>query len=146
MKISRKIHAVVIGLVVSTAVFATTQDETEKSQDMPMMNQDHGMMMDPEMMDKMMASGQHQNMPMMGHHNMHHMMHQMPYSGHGMPMMGGGMGNMMMHPQMMGGGMGNMMMNPQMMQMRMQHMMKMEQHLENIESLLTQILEAQKPK
>ena len=136
MKISRKIHAVVIGLVVSTAVFATTQDETEKSQDMPMMNQDHGMMMDPEMM----ASGQYQNMPMMGHHNMH----QMPHSGHGMPMMGGGMGNMMMHPQMMGGGMGNMMMNPQMMQTRMQHMMKMEQHLEKIESLLTQILEAQK--
>ena len=29
-------------------------------------------------------------------------------------------------------------------QMRMQHMVKMEQHLENIESLLAQILEAQK--
>jgi hypothetical protein len=157
MKISRKMYAVVIGLVVSTAVYATTQDESESSQEMPMMNQAGGMMMDPETMSQMMASGQHQNMPMMGHQNMHQMMHQMPYSGHGMPMMGGGMGNMMhpqmmgggmgnmMHPQMMGGGMGNMM-NPQMMQMRMQHMMKMEQHLEKIESLLTQILEAQKPK
>ena len=138
MKISRKIYAVVIGLVVSTTIFAATQDETDKSQDMPMMNQDGGMKMGPEMMEQMMASGQHQKM--------HQMMHQMPYSGHGMPMMGGGMGNMMMHPQMMGGGMGNMTMNPQMMQMRMQHMMKMEQHLENIESLLTQLLEAQKSK
>lgn len=47
---------------------------------------------------------------------------------------------------MMGGGMGNMMMNPQMMQMRMQHMLKMEQLMENIESLLTQILESSKTK
>ena len=39
---------------------------------------------------------------------------------------------------------GNMMMNPEMMQMRMQHMQKMEQHMANIESLLAQILEAQK--
>jgi len=30
--------------------------------------------------------------------------------------------------------------------MRMQHMMKMEQHLEQIESLLTQLLEVQKSK
>ena len=77
-----------------------------------------------------------------------------------MPMMNQG-GNMMMNPQMMqqmmsqmphmGHGssygtpmMGHMMMNPQMMQMRMQHMEKMEQHLAKIESLLAQILEAQK--
>lgn len=159
MKISRKIYAVVIGLVVSTAVFAASQDETDKPQDMPMMNQGGSMMMSPEMMKQMMASGQYQNMPMMDHNAMQQMMNQMPYMGHGMPMMGGGMGNMMMNPQMMhqkpymghgmpmmSGGMGNMMMNPQMMQMRMQHMMKMEQHLAKIESLLAQILEAQKSK
>ncbi|MDH3219122.1 MAG: hypothetical protein OEO19_06270 [Gammaproteobacteria bacterium] len=122
-----------------------------------MMNQEGSMTMSPEMMQQMMASGQIQNMPKMDHHAMQHMMSQMPYMGHGMPMMGGSMGNMMMNPQMMpqmpymghgmpmmGGSMGNMMMNPQMMQMRMQHMVKMEQHLEKIESLLTQILEAQK--
>jgi hypothetical protein len=33
-----------------------------------------------------------------------------------------------------------------MMQMRMQHMAKMEQHLENIESLLSQLVELQKAK
>ena len=62
------------------------------------------------------------------------MMHQMPPMGygHGMPMMGQGMGNMMM--------------NPQMMQMRVQHMQKMEKYMANIESLLAQILEAQKSK
>ena len=210
MKIFRNIYAVAIVLLVSTTAFATSQDGADNSQDMPMMNQDGGMMMSPEMMEQimasakmnsemmeqmmasgkmntemmeqmmasgkmnpemmeqmmasgkmnsemmeqmmasgkmnskmmkqMMASGQHQNMPMMGHHKMH----QMPHSGHGMGMMGGGMRNMMMHPQMMGGGMGNMTMNPQMMQMRMQHMVKMEQHLGNIESLLAKILEAQK--
>ena len=130
MKISRNKYALVIGLLVSTTVFAASQDETDKSQDMPMMNQEGSMTMSPEMMQQMMASGQIQNMPKMDHHAMQHMMSQMPYMGHGMPMMGGSMGNMMM--------------NPQMMQMRMQHMVKMEQHLEKIESLLTQILEAQK--
>ena len=58
--------------------------------------------MNPEMMEQMMASGQHQNMPMTDHQAMQKMM-----------------------------------------QTRMQHMVKMEQNLEKIESLLTQILEAQ---
>ena len=68
-------------------------------------NNSGGMMMSPEMMEQMMASGQHQNMPMMDHQGMQKMM-----------------------------------------QSRMQHMVKMEQHLENIESLLAQLLEVQKSK
>ena len=50
MKISRKIYAVVIVLFVSTTAFAASQNRTENSQDMPMMNQHSGMMMSPEMM------------------------------------------------------------------------------------------------
>jgi len=119
MKVSRKIYAVFFALFVSTTTFAASQDGTDNSQDMPMMNQEGGMMMSPEMkqqikesgatssemMKQMMASGQHQNMPMMDHQAMQKMM-----------------------------------------QMRMQHMVKMEQHLEKIESLLAQLLEVQKSK
>ena len=56
MKIFRNIYAVVIVLLVSTTAFATSQDGADNSQDMPMMNQDGGMMMSPEMMGQMMAS------------------------------------------------------------------------------------------
>lgn len=133
-----------IGLVVSTAIFAAAQDETDKSQGMPMMNQGGNMMMSPEMMEKMMANDQSANMQMMNMQMMHQMMHRLDEmeqdnnydhgaaANPGMPKMGAGMGKMMM--------------NPQMMQTRMQHMVKMEQHLEKIESLLAQILEAQKSK
>lgn len=138
MKISKSIQLLAIGLVVSTTVWATSQDESSQSTDMPKMKLGHGMMMNPEMMQQMMASGQYQNMPMMNHQAMHQMAQQMPFMGHGH---GYGMHHGM---PMTGGGMGNMMMNPQMMQMRMQHMANMEQYLQKIESLLTQILEAQK--
>ena len=84
-----------------------------------------------------MGYGQSRGMPMMNPQSMQQMMPHMNMMGpgygyhHGMPMMGGA---------------GNMMMYPQMMQMRMQHMFKIEQRLENIESLLSQILEQQKLK
>ena len=45
----------------------------------------------------------------------------------------------MVHP-----GKEGMKMNPQMMEMRMLHMTNMEQRLENIESLLSQLVELQK--
>ena len=103
---------------------------------MPMMQQGSGMMMhggmmpmmNPQMMSMMhgMSQGYGQGKGGCDYHGMHPM---------------GGMGHMMMQPQMMGGGMGNMMMNPQMMQMRMQHMQNMEQRLQNIEALLQQLVD-----
>ena len=122
MKYSKTLLAVVAGLVVSTAVPASSQDDTESSPGMPMMSHDSSMMH-----QHMMTPEQYQNMHMMDHEAMHQMMH-MQHS-HGMPMMGHGKGYMM---------------NPQMMQMRMEHMQKMEQRLAKIESLLEQILAAQK--
>ena len=114
MNISNRVLALVFGISISTSILAATPEETTAYSQMPMMNQGRHMMMNPQMMQHM------QHMPHMGY-------------GYGMPMMGQGMGNMPMNPMMM-----------QMMQMRMQHMQKMEQHLANIESLLTQLLEAQK--
>ena len=75
--------------------------------------------MSPEMMEQMMASGKMSP----------EMMQQMMASGQhqNMPMKD--------HQGMQ-----------KMMQMRRQHMVKMEQHLENIESLLAQLLELQKSK
>jgi len=125
-------------LLLSSTAWAATDNETQDPSDVPMMNEENtGMMMTPEMMEKMMASGQHQNMPMMNPQMMHMMMHGMSgmghYYGHGqnhdMPVTKEGKGGMM---------------NPQMMQMRMQHMANMEQRLENIESLLSQLVELQK--
>lgn len=77
------------------------------------------------------------------------MRHQRMTQGGSMPMMGGGNSEMMMDPvmkenmiqvrqQKMSLGMQGSMMNPQMMQMRQQRMSRMEQKLENIESLLQQ--------
>jgi hypothetical protein len=145
MKISHSILIFLIGAVFSISIPAASLDDATESPDMPMMNQGGSMMMNPQMMQQMMSQmphmgyGQNYGMPMMGQGpgNMTmnpQMMHQMPPMGygHGMPMMGQGMGNMMM--------------NPQMMQMRVQHMQKMEKYMANIESLLAQILEAQKSK
>jgi len=124
----------VIAILISTSAWATEDGNKEDSSTMPMMPEGSGMMMDPQMMEKMI--------PMMNMQMMQRMMqhmdameqnqnHNQPHGkDHAMPMMGGGMGNMMM--------------NPQMMQMRMQHMTKMEQRLENIESLLSQLVELQK--
>jgi len=106
MKYSKTLQVLLAGLIVSTAVLATSQDDAESSRSMPMMN--HG----SDMTD---------------HQAMHQMMHM--EDGHDMPMMGHSAGNMM---------------NPQMMQQRMEHMQTMEQRLAKIESLLEQILEAQK--
>lgn len=131
MKISNTLKILAVGLVVSTAVLASSQDEADSTSEMPMMNQGHSMMMNPETMNRMMNPEMMEQM--LNHQAMHQMMHQMPHMayGHGMPMMEQGMGNMM---------------GPQMMQMRMQHMIEMERHLQRIESLLAQILEAQKSK
>ena len=139
MKISSRILALVIGAIFSASLLSATEDESTGATDMEPMHQSGHMMMNPQMMQQMMSHGQHQNMPMMGPQAMHQMMHQM----HQMPQMGYGHGTGFGMP-MMGHGMGGMMMNPQTSHMPMQHMQKMEQHLAKIESLLTQILEAQK--
>ena len=157
MKISRKFYAVAIVLLVSTTAFAASQDGTDNSQDMPMMKQDGGMMMSPEMMEQMMASGKMSS----------EMMEQMMTSGRmSSEMMEQMMASMKMNSEMMeqmmtsgkinsemmaSGQHRNMPMKDhqgmqEMMQIRMQHMVKMEQHLEKIESLLTQLLEVQKSK
>jgi len=135
----KSLQTAAIILLLSSTAWAATDNETHDPSDMPMMNEENtGMMMTPEMMEKMMASGQHQNMPMMNPQMMHMMMH-------GMSGMGHGYGHSQNHGMpMMSGGKGGMMMNPQMMQMRMQHMANMEQRLENIESLLSQLVELQK--
>ncbi len=139
MNTSNRILSLFFGLLVAAATQAATPEETTSFPHMPMMNQGRHMMMNPQMMQQSMTPEQLQNMPMYGQQGMNRMMQQMPHMGYGygMPMMGQGMGpgggNMPMHPMMM-----------QMMQMRMQHMQKMEQHLANIESLLAQMLEAQK--
>lgn len=112
-----------VAILISSSVWATSDGKHQESSDMPMTQEgDSGMMMNPQMM---------QHMQMM-HQKMMHKMNGMDHGhghgyGHGMPMMGGGMGNMMM--------------NPQMMQMRKQHMTNMEQRLQNIEALLTELVE-----
>jgi len=120
-----------IAILISTSAWATEDGNKQDPSTMPMMPEGSGMMMDPQMMEKMMPMMNMQMMQRMMQHmdameqNQNH--NQRHGKDHGMPMMGG-----------------NMMMNPQMMQMRMQHMAKMEQHLENIESLLSQLVELQK--
>jgi hypothetical protein len=122
-----------IAILISTSAWATEDVNKQDPSTMPMMPEGSGMMMDPQMMEKMMPMMNMQMMQRMMQHmdameqNQNH--NQRHGKDHGMPMMGGGMGNMM---------------NPQMMQMRMQHMANMEQRLESIESLLSQLVEIQK--
>ena len=171
MKIFKINYAIVIVLLVSTTAFAASQDGTDNSQDMPMMNQDGGMMMSPEMMGQMMASGKMNSEmmeQMMASMKMNSkMMEQMMTSGKmnskmmEQMMTSGRMKSEMMEQMMTSGKMNSEMMASgqhrnmpmkdhqgmqEMMQIRMQHMVKMEQHLEKIESLLTQLLEVQKSK
>ena len=127
-----------IAILISTSAGATS-DET-KHDPSRMQDQEESMMMNPQMM----GEGHMQNMPMMNMQMMHQMMQQMHGMGHGQ---GHGQGHGYGHGHgmpMMGGGKGNMMMNPQMMQMRKQHMSNMEQSMKNIESLLEQLVELQK--
>ena len=127
-----------IAILISTSAWATEDGNKQSPSTMPMMPEGSGMMMDPQMMEKMIPMMNMQMMQRMMQHmdameqnqNQNRNHNQRYDKNHGMPMMGDSMGNMMM--------------NPQMMQMRMQHMAKMEQHLENIESLLTQLVELQK--
>lgn len=138
------INTVVVAILVSTSVWADTHGEDQDSASLPMMNKENsGMMMNPQTMESMMAQGQQHNMPMMNMHMMYKMMHQANAMGqnHGH---GHHHGYQQSQGMPMSGGMGNMMMNPQMMQMRMQHMANMEQSLKNIESLLTELIEQAK--
>ena len=131
-----------IAILISSTATAATDDQNQNSSNMPMMEQNkEGMMMSPGMQHGMMDPEQYHNMPMMTPQMMHMMMHSM----HSMNSMGGhGQGNCQQQGMpMMGGGMGYNMMNPQMMQMRMQHMTNMAKRLENIEALLSQLVELQ---
>ena len=123
-----------IAILISTSAWATEDGNKQAPSTMPMMPEGSGMMMDPQMMEKMipmmnmqMMQRMMQHMDAMEQDQNHNQRHG---KDHGMPMMGDSMGNMMM--------------NPQMMQMRMQHMTNMEQRLESIESLLSQLVELQK--
>jgi len=125
-----------IAILISTSAWATEDGDEQDPSRMPMMTEGNGMMMNMQMMENMM--------PMMNMQMMQRMMQHMDAMEHNQ-------GNYQRHGKyhgmpMTGGGMGNMMMNPQMMQMRMQHMASMEQRLENIESLLSQLVELQKAK
>jgi hypothetical protein len=147
-------------VLLSSAAWAATDSDNQTPSEMPMMNQEqNGMMMTPEMMQETMPSEQYHKRSMMNHgqngmmnpqmmHMMMHMMQGMGQMGHGygqgencdMPMKHQGNEGMMMHQGNEG------MMNPQMRQMRMQQMTNMEQHLQNIESLLSQLVELQMAK
>lgn len=157
----KSLQVAAILMLLSSTAGAATDSENQTSPEMPMMNQEqNGMMMTPEMMHKTMPSEQYHNMPMMNPQMMHMMMHGMMHGMNEMHGMGGmgGMGHGRGHTQncdmpmahqgkegmMMNQGKEGMMMNPQMMQMRMQHMTNMEQRLENIEALLSQLVELQK--
>ena len=133
------IQTVVVAILVSTSVWADTHGEDQDSASMPMMNKENsGMMMNPQMMESMMAQGQQHNM---------HMMYKMMHQANAMRQdhsHGHHHGYQQSQGMPMSGGMGNMMMNPQMMKMRMQHMANMEQRLKNIESLLTELVEQAK--
>ena len=121
-----------IAILISTSAWATEDGNKQAPSTMPMMPEGSGMMMDPQMMEKMIPMMNMQMMQRMMQHMdaMEQNQNQRHGKNHGMPMMGGNLGNMMM--------------NPQMMQMRMQHMTNMEQRLESIESLLSQLVELQK--
>ena len=123
-----------IVILISTSAWATEDVNKQAPSTMPMMPEASGMMMDPKMMEQMMPMMNMQMMQRMMQHmdamEQNQNQNQRHGKDHGMPMMGGGMGNMMM--------------NPQMMQMRMQHMANMERRLQNIESLLSQLVEMQK--
>ena len=155
--------AALIAISISAPVAASNDDDSASK--MPMMGHgNQGHMMTPEQMEemqKMMSSGQIQQMPMMNPQMMTpeqmQQMQEMMSSGQvqQMPMMNPQMMHMMMHGMapmgysypgmpMMGQGMGPGMMNPQMMQMRMQHMANMEKRLERIEALLEELVELQK--
>jgi hypothetical protein len=135
------IGTTVIAVMMTTSAWAQSDATKQEPSTMPMTQHGSGkMMMDPQMMEKMMNSGGSAEMRMMDMQIMHRMMHQMEDMEHDLDC-----GHRQNHDKsMMGGGMGKMMMNPQMMQMRMQHMTNMEQRLKNIESLLSQLVELQK--
>jgi len=118
-----------IAILISTSAWAAEDGDNSNPSKMPMMTEGNGMMMENmmPMMNMQMMQRMMQHMDAMEHNQGNYQRHG---KYHGMPMTGGGMGNMMM--------------NPQMMQMRMQHMASMEQRLENIESLLSQLVELQK--
>jgi hypothetical protein len=136
MSTFKLVSTTAIAILISTSAWATEHGNKQEPSTMPMMPEGGGMMMDPQMMEKMIPMMNMQMMQRMMQHmdameqNQNH--NQRQGNNHGMPMMDGGMGNMMM--------------NPQMMQMRMQHMANMEQRLQNIESLLSQLVELQKAK
>ena len=136
MSTFKSLSTTAIAILISTSAWATEDVNKQDPSTMPMMPEGSGMMMDPQMMEQMMPMMNMQMMQRMMQHmdameqNQNQNHNQRHGEDHGMPMMGGGMGNMMM--------------NPQMMQMRMQHMANMEQRLQNIESLLSQLVEMQK--
>ena len=136
MSTFKLLSTTVIAILISTSAWGTEDGNKQAPSTMPMMPEGSGMMMDPQMMEKMipmmnmqMMQRMMQHMDAMEQNQSHNQRHG---KDHGMPMMGDSMGNMMMGPQMM--------------QMRMQHMANMEQRLESIESLLSQLVELQKAK
>ena len=137
MNIIKSLPIVAISVLISSTVWASSDDK-ENSSEMNMMNDTNGgMMMNPQMMSRQ-RMGMQQMMDMMDMQMMQRMMQQMDAMGQADDH-GHGHGS-----SMMGGGMGGMKMNPQMKQMRMEHMTNMEQRLANIESLLSQLVELQK--
>ena len=132
MNTIKSLKIVAISMLVSSTVWASSDDNKENTSEMNMMNDTNGgMMMSQKSKDMQFMHEMMRQMNTMGNNHDHGHNHGHGY-GHGQ------------HPSMMGGSMGGMMMNPQMMQMRMKHMTNMEQRLKNIESLLSQLVELQK--
>ena len=118
MNTIKSLQIVAMSLLISSTVWASSDDKENPSETNMMEDTNGGMMMSPEMMSRQ-RMGMQKMMDMMDMQMMQKMMQQMNAMGQadnhghgqGSSMMGGGMG-----------GMGGMKMNPQMMQMRMEHM------------------------
>lgn len=149
MSLRKILAASAIISILSTSFWVDAIAQTQNQPPAPVSMQG-GAPMDPLMMQNMMQMRQQQmrqgqpgRMPMMGggshgmmmdpvmRRNMMRWRQQQMRQGHpgNMPMMGAGNNPMMMDPTM-----------------RQQHMAEMKQHLSNIETLLTELVELQKKK
>ena len=145
MKFYRLLAGLVLGLGLAVTFPGMAQNaENNSAQNMP----GPGGMMNPQWMQHMMPGGHWNAMPMMDPRVMQQMMQQRYGQGYaqGMPMMDP-MAMQQMMQQMHGqGAMQGMPMMPQMMQMHTQHgqlMQQLNQRLQKIEALLTQLVEQQ---
>ncbi len=146
MKKMNMLKTVAITLLLSSPVWAGTDNQENVQPETPMMSEGgNSSMMESHMGNMNTATGdqkkehkKHHDNPKTGEESSGMMMNS-----HMMKMMMGHHENQNMSN--MEGGMGGNMANPEMMQQRKKHMSRMEQSLANIETLLEKLVEIQKP-